>query len=339
MGEDTQGKGIRYSQDADDQNAIWDIKENYSQMEKVITTQLSFTVPHGGTSGHNREQIWREMFANLLPRKFCIEQSVFIIDSNGKVSKEVDLAIFDETYTPYIFRAGKMKFIPIEAVAAAIECKSHSIDSPSIENWIDSIQSLHTSNRSYARMAALIACGEEQSVKTQSATRPLCILCFMEGDEKPSQKARTKLDVVIEAKKEGRLKITWNADRKSLYDWYHSLNHAKEERTQTEQKDGKKEAPGEGKGAAERTWVELVEDRKLEDYIVKQGESELSLLAFNFQLNQILMLINNPMLFPHIAYAEMFNQNGRRKETKKEKEEKEKKEKEKEGKEKEGKGG
>ncbi len=43
MGEDTQGKGIRYSQDADDQNAIWDIKENYSQMEKVITTQLSPT--------------------------------------------------------------------------------------------------------------------------------------------------------------------------------------------------------------------------------------------------------------------------------------------------------
>ncbi len=328
MRENTQDKEIQYSQNPDDQNAIWDIKENYRQMERVITSQLSFTVPHGGTSGHNREQIWREMFANLLPRKFCIEQSVFIIDSNGKVSKEVDLAIFDETYTPYIFRAGKMKFIPIEAVAAVIECKSHSIKDSDIEKWIDSIQSLQTSNRSYARMAAFIACGEKQSVNTQSATRPLCLLCFMEGDKNPSPKVIAKLDIVIEAKKEGRLKITWNNARKNLYDWYYSLNHAKDELKQTEQEDGKKEVSEGGKEAVEKQGVKA---RKLEDYIVQQGGSELSLLTFNFQLNQVLMLINNPMLFPHIAYAEMFNQNGRRKETKKE-EEKEKEEKEKEGK-------
>lgn len=48
---------------------------------------------------------------------------------------------------------------------------------------------------------------------------------------------------------------------------------------------------------------------KLDDYMVHHKGGELSLLTFNLQLNQLLMLINNPMLFPHIAYAEMFDRN------------------------------
>uniref|UniRef100_UPI003FA486C2 hypothetical protein n=1 Tax=Enterocloster clostridioformis TaxID=1531 RepID=UPI003FA486C2 len=35
----------------------------------------------------------------IVPKKFVIEHSVFIIDSAGNVSKEVDLAIIN-TYTP-----------------------------------------------------------------------------------------------------------------------------------------------------------------------------------------------------------------------------------------------
>lgn len=32
------------------------------------------------------------------------------------------------------------------------------------------------------------------------------------------------------------------------------------------------------------------------------------LLSLNLQLNQLLMLINNPMLFPHFAYAKIFRE-------------------------------
>ncbi|MNN95966.1 hypothetical protein D3C81_2148620 [compost metagenome] len=35
---------------------------------------------------------------------------------------------------------------------------------------------------------------------------------------------------------------------------------------------------------------------------------EISLLSLTFQLNQLLMLINNPLLFPHDAYVRMFNE-------------------------------
>lgn len=46
---------------------------------------------------------------------------------------------------------------------------------------------------------------------------------------------------------------------------------------------------------------------KLNDYRVSSNGEDISLLSFNFMLNQLLMLINNPMFFPHRAYVKLFN--------------------------------
>jgi hypothetical protein len=42
----------------------------------------------------------------------------------------------------------------------------------------------------------------------------------------------------------------------------------------------------------------------LQDLRVEGNE----LLSLNLQLNQLLMILNNPMLFPHFAYAKRFNE-------------------------------
>ena len=39
----------------------------------------------------------------------------------------------------------------------------------------------------------------------------------------------------------------------------------------------------------------------------KDEVQEYTLLSFIFQFNQMLMMINNPMFFPHKAYVDMFN--------------------------------
>lgn len=83
--------------------AIWHIKENYERLEKETVNQLYFGAEHDSTTGHYREMIWSSMFERIVPKKFVIEHSVFIIDSKGNISREVDLAILDEMYTPYIF--------------------------------------------------------------------------------------------------------------------------------------------------------------------------------------------------------------------------------------------
>ncbi len=267
--------------------AMEKIKENYKRMETDYVNQLFFETTHGSTTGRYREQIWGKMFEAIVPKKFVIEQSVFIIDSSGNVSNEVDLAIFDEMYTPYVFRYGEIKFIPIEAVVAVVECKSTSMNEKLLENWINSIEKLKTSNRSVVRTINRIVCGEEKPALTQTATRPLRILCCLNQEYKNLQKI-VDFDVVIRAGEE-KLDIEWSSKAENLYDWYTELNHAQE----------KKEF--------EKEEMQEVKKQKLDGYEVKLGDEKLSLMTFNFQFNQVLMLINNPMLFPHIAYAEMFD--------------------------------
>lgn len=270
-----------------DSKTIEKIKDNYKKMEENYVNQLSFQTTHGSTIGRYREKIWKEMFESIVPKKFVIEQSVFIIDSKGNVSNEVDLAIFDEMYTPYVFRYGEIKFIPIEAVVAVVECKSKSMDEKALKNWTGSIEKLKTSRESFVRINPKIVCGEKEPVPTQTATRPLRILCCLNQEYEKLQEI-VDFDVVIRAGEE-KLDIEWSSKRENLYDWYTELNHAQGK------KDSKKEE------------MQEVKEKKLDKYEVKLGDKKLSLMTFNFQFNQVLMLINNPMLFPHIAYAEMFN--------------------------------
>lgn len=289
---------------SDKRKIIDQIKENYASLEERIVKQLYFEVEHGATIGHYREKIWGEMFKSIIPKKFVIEQSVFLIDSRGNVSNEVDLAIFDEMYTPYIFRYYDLKFIPLEAVAVVVECKSKSWDKDNLENWVQSISDLKTSSaqRSFARLATNIA---YEPVKTQPATRPLRVLCCLNERKKDlPTKAGMTFDVVIRAiKKEKRLEIKWDTKKKNLYDWYLCLNQANAEE--------KKKVDG----------AEKIEAHSLNEYKIctrdrnSTGEQELSLMSFNFQLNQILMLINNPMLFPHLDYVKMFNGFGQKEES------------------------
>lgn len=281
-----------------DRATISNIKENYKRTEKEIVNKLYFKAPHGGTIGRHREKIWSEMFKNIVPRKFVIEQSVFVIDAYGQVSREVDLAIFDETYTPYIFCYGKLKFIPIEAVAVVIECKSTSMDQKVLKKWASSIKKLKTSPKSFVRIYDRIACGEIKSPKTQTATRPLRILCCLNETiiNKPFEKEEKLFDIIIRASDEkDKLLIEMDNGKKNLYDWYVSLNHA--------------QGLPECEEDSTNEWMKVVKNYGVDNYRIHHGDSELSLLTFNLQLNQLLMLINNPMLFPHVAYAEMFDQN------------------------------
>jgi hypothetical protein len=246
---------------------------------------------HGTTIGSQREEIWRQMFETIVPKKFVIERSVFIIDSSydskaskesqDGISKEVDLAIIDENYTPYIFKYGNLKFVPIEAVAAVVECKSKSSKEEDLEAWIKRIDKLKTAGEGIARMAPNFP----QLPPTQKATRPLKIFCGLSD-------TTTDFDFKIVAEKtdgKSHLKIESKNQDWTLEQWHEYLN-----------------SPGSESGNPNIPVVDLSK-YNLQNYIVEKESEEISLLTFNFQLNQLLMIINNPMLFPHLAYVRMFN--------------------------------
>lgn len=285
-------------------NVLGMIAENYRGIEKSIVNQLFLEVSnHYPTVGSYREAVWESLFKMIIPKKYCIEQGVFIIDSHGNKSREVDLAIFDELYTPYIFNYGKIKFIPIEAVAAVVQCKSKNLNDQAIEEWELSIKKLNTSRDSVARMAYAMVDNSIKSSTTQSATRPIKILCTLAG-RSISEKYEENFDIILSAdeKKKNLYKKIPN-ESQSLEEWNNSLNHAAGKPINSEDK---KDEEGKEKSITTNR-KHLLLDLK----VVKDGkdneQDENVILSLIFQLNQLLMVINNPMLFPHRAYAEQFS--------------------------------
>lgn len=278
------------------------IIKNYCEAEKSLVAQLNFQLPnHPPTIGGFREEIWKQLFEQIIPKKYVVEQSVFLMDSAGNISDEVDLAIFDEMYTPYIFRNGRIKFIPIEAVAAVVQCKSTNVNTKdkktneySIKSWCKSIDDLKTSKDSIIRMAPDII---TEAAKTQKGTRPIKIFCAL---KKPLEALMDEFDFYILADKDkcpDKIDIIIPHEKDwDLGKWHYELNM----RIPAEEVSKLKE----------ETFKEKRLNRMLTDYKVESDGKPVTLLTLNFQLNQLLMLINNPMLFPHLAYAKMFNGKG-----------------------------
>ncbi|SDZ39529.1 hypothetical protein SAMN05421736_111146 [Evansella caseinilytica] len=282
------------------EKVIYNLAKNYESLEKSLVNQLSLQTPnHHLTTGTNRENVWLTLFERIIPRKFCIEQSVFIIDSYGQISAEVDIAVFDEQYTPYIFNYGKIKFIPIEAVAVAVQCKSNSIDNK-VSDWAESIQDLKTAMNAVVRTQSNIVDNDitkEQQSSTQSSTRPILILCALSSE---AAKYKDVFDIVLHLN-DSRTKLIKLIKKESedLKIWVDDLNHYGHDRYPEGEKERYKVLPN-----------KLTDTKKsLSKLRVTEEKNENVTLSLTFQLNQLLMLINNPLFFPHQSYVKMFNDN------------------------------
>lgn len=294
--------------------------ENYRKIEQSIVNQILLKVDnHYPTAGSYRENVWKSLFEMIVPKKYCIEQGVFIIDSYGNKSKEVDLVIFDEMYTPYIFNYGEIKFIPIEAVAAVVQCKSHSVDYDNVSEWRESIENLFTSLDSVARIASYVCDNEGPRIgkATQTATRPIMILCAIEPIELSKiliAKLKEDFDIVLSVSDtEKKLCKYITKEVASLEDWNNSLNHVSEYKGSGNEKINQdisaeiEKRKGIDKYNAGDLRPHILQELKVTQLNEEKIEEENVLLSLIFQLNQLLMILNNPMLFPHHAYAKRFS--------------------------------
>lgn len=328
------------------------IIENYRNMEKELITKLNYSIGHHGVTGGNREDIWVEFFRRIVPKKFNIARGVFIIDSKTNCSKEVDIAIYDEQYTPYIFNYGLITFIPIEAVAAVVQCKSKSLKNKNLKEWVQAIENLKTSQDSFVRLATNVHIGKKAGNVIQTETTPIKILCYISEKESTTDysSGRECFDIAIESFYEKK-ETTPKEDNKSLKkgEDKEKENGKSSKGSNGEQKNDdikrdwntgnlkitffgncKKENDqnpnlyeilckynrGGDKIELEREAFEELKGTGIDQFEVarkdKDGNNieEYTLLSFIFQFNQMLMLINNPMFFPHKAYVEMFNKIG-----------------------------
>jgi hypothetical protein len=101
------------------------IKDIFSGLQKQMEAKLTFNrdvVDHPTAKGTFTELEWVEMLSTYLPKRYSADNA-FVIDSEGNVSDQIDIVIFDRQYSPFILKENGVTYIPAESVYAILEVK------------------------------------------------------------------------------------------------------------------------------------------------------------------------------------------------------------------------
>ena len=129
------------------------LKQLFLHLQKQMAAQLTTNrecIPHQGEKGEASEKCWQDVLRKL-PRRYGIEKA-FVVDSLDQCSDQIDIVIFDQQYSPFIFDQNGVKYVPAESVYAAIEVKQE-IDKSTIEyagSKAASVRKLKRTNASFA---------------------------------------------------------------------------------------------------------------------------------------------------------------------------------------------
>jgi len=101
------------------------IRDLFNGLQKQMEVQLNTNrdnILHSGTKGDSLENVWIEWLKKYMPNRYCIDKAI-IIDSDGNLSDQIDLVIYDQQYTPFVFTQNGVHYIPAEGVYAVFEVK------------------------------------------------------------------------------------------------------------------------------------------------------------------------------------------------------------------------
>lgn len=88
--------------------------------QRLETVRKSFG--HPGTKGDASEGVWLKLLQTYLPKRYQAT-TAHIVDSLGAFSEQIDVVVFDQQYSPFIFRYEGQTIIPAESVYAVFEAK------------------------------------------------------------------------------------------------------------------------------------------------------------------------------------------------------------------------
>jgi len=102
-----------------------DLKELFMGLQKSMAEELKTlrkNVKHSGSKGEACEQCWITMLRKYLPKRYSVEKA-FVVDTFGKLSQQMDIVIFDQQYSPFLFHSHGALYVPAESVYAVLEAK------------------------------------------------------------------------------------------------------------------------------------------------------------------------------------------------------------------------
>lgn len=100
-------------------------KEIFKGLQEQMEAKLTFNravIDHPTAKGDFTELEWVEMLSTYLPKRYSADKA-YVIDSDGNLSNQLDIVIFDRQYSPFILRQNGITYIPAECVYAVIEVK------------------------------------------------------------------------------------------------------------------------------------------------------------------------------------------------------------------------
>jgi hypothetical protein len=121
----------------------WSLPKLLAGLHEDIEQRLSIArkaLAHPGTKGDASEDVWLELFDTYLPRRYQVAKA-HVVDSEGNFSDQIDVAIFDRQYSPFIFKFQGQVVVPAESVYAVFEAKQ-SINASQVGYAQDKAQSV-----------------------------------------------------------------------------------------------------------------------------------------------------------------------------------------------------
>lgn len=101
------------------------IKELFILLQTQMKAELStsrYGINHTSTKGDTTELNWINWLKTYLPLRYSVDKA-FIIDCESKISEQIDLVIYDQQYSPFVFKQNGAIYIPAESVYAIFEVK------------------------------------------------------------------------------------------------------------------------------------------------------------------------------------------------------------------------
>lgn len=101
------------------------IKDLFEDLQLQMIAKLKTTrrnITHPGALGDATELNWIDTFREYLPRRYNVDKA-FVIDSKNSISDQIDIVIYDNLYSPLMFKQESIIYIPAESVYAVFEVK------------------------------------------------------------------------------------------------------------------------------------------------------------------------------------------------------------------------
>lgn len=101
------------------------IADLFAGLQKQMVAQLNTNkkfIEHPGSKGDALENAWIEWLRTYLPNRYSVDKAI-VIDHKGNTSQQIDIVIYDNWFTPFIFSQNGFHYIPAEGVYAVFEVK------------------------------------------------------------------------------------------------------------------------------------------------------------------------------------------------------------------------